>query len=44
LDLLVTNARAAVFGWYPRSAIARCTRSRVLGRMLAEPLMTRDTV
>src|SRR3954454_15904469 len=40
----VTSARAAVFGRYPSSAIARSTRSRVSGATLGEPLMTRDTV
>ena len=43
-DRFVTRARAARLGRYPSWSMARWTRSRVSGRRLFCPLMTRETV
>src|SRR4029077_16471770 len=43
-DRLVTRARAAVLGRYPSSAMACSTRAFVAGRILDDPLITRETV
>src|SRR5689334_21277170 len=40
----VTRVRAATFGTYPVSAIARCTVSRILESTVGAPLITRETV
>ena len=40
----VTRLRAATFGTYPVSAIARCTAFRISGATDAAPLITRETV
>src|SRR5690349_21271147 len=44
LDLLLASARAPACGWYPRSAIAAATRSRVAVEMGRRPLNAYETV
>src|SRR3984885_9185457 len=44
LERRVTRLRAATFGTYLVSAIARCTTSRILESTVGAPLITRETV